>query len=62
MYADDLVLVGETIIQVQRKINMSEKFYRNYGMKVNLDKTKVMVFRNGGKTAKKQSFYYLGKN
>ena len=31
-------------------------------MKVNLDKTKVMVFRNGGKTAKKESFYYLGQN
>ena len=30
-------------------------------MKVNLDKTKVMVFRNGGKAAKKESFYYLGE-
>ena len=31
-------------------------------MKVNLDKTKVMVFRNGGIRAKKESFYYLGEN
>ena len=61
MYADDIVLVGETIIQLQRKINILEKFCRKYGMKVNLDKTKVMVFRNGGKTAKKESFYYLGE-
>ena len=30
-------------------------------MKVNLDKTKVMLFRNGGKTAERESFYYLGK-
>ena len=30
-------------------------------MKVNLDKTKVMVFSKGGKTAKRESFYYLGK-
>ena len=28
-------------------------------MKVNGDKAKVMVFRNGGKTAKNKSFYYL---
>ena len=61
MYADDIVLVGETIIQLQRKINILEQFCRKYGMKVNLDKTKVMVFRNGGITAKKESFYYLGK-
>ena len=56
MYAGDIVLVGETIIQLQRKINISEKFCRKYGMKVNLDKTKVMVFRNGVKPQKKESF------
>ena len=37
MYADDMVLVGETIIQLQRKINILEKFGRKYGMKVNID-------------------------
>ena len=41
IYADDIVL-GETIIQLQRKTNISEKFCRKYGVKVNLDKTKVM--------------------
>ena len=28
MYADDIVLVGETIIQLQRKINNLEQFCR----------------------------------
>ena len=54
-YADDIVLVGETIIQLQRKINILEKFCSKYGMEVNVDKTKVMVFRNGGKTEKKRN-------
>ena len=40
MYADDIVLVGDTITQLQRKINILEKFFRKYGMKVNLNKTK----------------------
>ena len=62
MYADDIVLVGETIIQLQRKINIFKKFCRKYGMKVNLDETKVMVFRNGGKTAKRNHFITWGKN
>ena len=61
MHADDIVLVGETIIQLQRKINILQKLRRKYGMKVNLGKTKVTVFRNGDKTPKKESFYYLGK-
>ena len=61
MYADDIVLVGETIIQLQRKINILEQFCRKYGMKVNLDETKVMVFRNGGITAKRNHFTTCGK-
>ena len=56
MYAEDIVFVGETIIQLQRKINILEKFYRKHGMKVNLDKTKVIVFRNRGKTQKRNHF------
>ena len=55
MYGDDKVLIGKTIIQLQRKI-FQEKACKKYGMKVkvNLDKTKVMAFRNG-KTARKES-------
>ena len=61
MYADDIVLVGETVIQLQRKINILEQFCKKHGMKVNLDKTKVMISRNGGITAKKESFCYFWK-
>ena len=60
MYADGIVLVGESVIHIQRKINIVESFCRTYGMKVNLDETEVMPFRKGGKTAKKESFYYIG--
>ena len=61
MYADDIVLAGETIIQLQKKINALEKFCRKYGMEVKLDKTKVVFLRNGGKRTNKESFYYLGQ-
>ena len=53
MYADDIVLV---VIQHQRKINILEKLCRTYGMKDHFDKINVKVFRNGGKTAKKNHF------
>ena len=50
---DEIVLVGEAIIELQRKINMLRRLYRRYDMQVNLEKSKPMPFRKGGKTAKK---------
>ena len=54
MYADDIVLVGDTVPELQRKINIPEIFCEKWGMEVNLKKTKVVVFRKGGKTSKSQ--------
>ena len=62
MYADDIVLVGDTILELQRKINMLEIFWEKWGMEVNLKKTKVVVFRNGGKTSKSERFFYRNRS
>ena len=48
MYADDIVLLGDTVLELQRKIRVLEEFCEKWGMEVNLTKTKVVVFRNGG--------------
>ena len=52
LYADDIVLVADTVLELQRKIRVLEKFCDKWGMEVNLTKTQVIVFRNGGKTSK----------
>ena len=46
--------------QLQKKINMLEKFCDKWGMEVNLTKTQVIVFRirNGGNTSKSEKFTY----
>ena len=54
MYADDIVLVGDTVLELQRKINILEIFCEKWIMEVNLKKTKVLVFRNGGKTSESE--------
>ena len=56
MYADDIVLFGDTVLELQKKINILEKFCHMWGMEVNLTKTQVIVFRNGGKTSKSKRF------
>ena len=58
MYADDIVLLGDTVLELQRKISMLENFCDKWGMEVNLTKTQVIVFRNDGKTSKSERFTY----
>ena len=61
MYADDVLILGDTVLELQRKIKVLELFCRKWGMRVNHSKTKVVVFRKGGKLASKEKFYYCGQ-
>ena len=56
MYVDNIVLY--TVLELQKKINVLEKFCDKWSMEVNLTKTQVIVFRNGGKTSKSERFRY----
>ena len=38
-----------------------EEFCEKWGMEVNLTKTKVIVFRNGGVMPKSEKFFYTGE-
>ena len=48
MYADDLVILSDTVFEMQAKIDLLYDFCSKWGLAINLNKTKVMVFRNGG--------------
>ena len=43
LYADDLVLMSETIVGLRYKFLKWKKAFESKGLKVNLGKTKVMV-------------------
>ena len=55
-------MVGDTVLELQRKINILEIFCEKWGMEVNLKKTKVVVFRKGGKTSKSERFFYRNRS
>ena len=61
MYADDVVILGDTVLELQRKIKVLELFCTKWGMRVNISKTKVVAFRKGGKLGSKEKFYYYGQ-
>ena len=61
MYVDDIALIADTSVELQRKLKALESFCQKWGMEVNLAKTKIIVFRNGGKLSSKENFLYNGK-
>ena len=56
LHVDDIVLVVDAVLELQRKERALEKFCNKWGMEVNLKKTQVIALRNGGKTLVTSSF------
>ena len=49
LFADDMVILGSSVDDLQNSINLLEKYCNRWGLQVNTDKTKVMVLRKTGK-------------
>ena len=58
MYADDMIQCSDMIGRLQKQIDILSKYCNISGMKVNLNKTKVMVFRRGGIVKQNEVIYY----
>ena len=61
MYADDLVLFSKIVNGLQQMLDCLFEYSQKCGMEVNIEKSKVMVFRNGGKISNADKLYYDGK-
>ena len=51
LFADDIVLLADTVIGLQNQIDNLHVASGRLGLQVNLQKTKVMIFRKGGHIA-----------
>ncbi|UYV85012.1 hypothetical protein LAZ67_X004251 [Cordylochernes scorpioides] len=61
MYADDIAIIGESRINLQKKNNILKEYLGENYMTLNESKSKVMVFRNGGKPSIEDRWYWNGK-
>ncbi|UYV63537.1 hypothetical protein LAZ67_2004572 [Cordylochernes scorpioides] len=61
MYADDIAIIGESRVNLQKKINILKEYLGVNEMTLNESKSKVMVFRNGGKPSREDRWYWNGK-
>lgn len=61
MYADDIVIVSPSRTGLQLMINQLEEYCDNWNLKVNLTKSKIMVFRKGGKLSQNDRWSFKGQ-
>lgn len=61
LYADDIVLFGETDADLQNALNILEDYCSRWKLTVNTQKTKIMVFRKGGRLSSNFKFTYQDK-
>ena len=60
LFADDLALFSQSVIGLQKMINCLSEYCETFNMKINVDKTKIMVFRKGGRPSKKEVWHLDG--
>ena len=58
LFADDLTLLASTVIGLQNQLNALSIAAKRLGLTVNLDKSKVTVFRKGGYLAAKERWFW----
>ena len=59
-YADDLVVLSERREDIQHALDVLGEWCRLNRLEVNLQKTKIMKFRKGGRVSQLDKFYYQG--
>lgn len=57
MYADDIVIFSSSPVGLQNKLNLLEKCCADWGMKVNIKKTKIIIFNKAGRLIKKRFLF-----
>lgn len=61
-FADDIVMFAKTPDVLQLMLNRLESYCSNWGLTVNLDKSKAMIFKKGGgRHANNEKWWYKGQ-
>ena len=60
LYADDLVLLADSAIELQRQLNWLQEYCDLWNLKVSQEKSKIMVFRNGGRLRSYEKWFLNG--
>ena len=62
MYADDMVIFAESVEELQAMLNTLYSYTTKWNLTVNVEKTKIVIFRNGGKIRSDEKWFLNGEN
>ena len=60
LYADDIVLFAKTAEELQKSLDILEEYCDRWKLTVNKSKTKIVIFRKGGRLPANLQFNYKG--
>ena len=60
LFADDAVIFSETREGLQNHLNNLESYCQKWNLTVNVNKTKIVVFRKGGNLGQNDKWFYGG--
>ena len=60
LYADDIVLFGNTPEELQKSLDILEEYCDRWRLTVNTSKTKILIFRKGSRLSGNLQFKYKG--
>eukprot|EP00745_Piridium_sociabile_P014995 TRINITY_DN220_c0_g1_i2.p1 TRINITY_DN220_c0_g1~~TRINITY_DN220_c0_g1_i2.p1 ORF type:complete len:782 (+),score=58.82 TRINITY_DN220_c0_g1_i2:69-2414(+) len=61
LFADDIILLSISVVGLQRQLNSLYTAASRLELKVNMDKTNIVVFRKGGYLARSEKWTYGGE-
>ena len=61
LFADDIALISQSVSGLQKQLDLLKSSCDKLLLHVNEDKTKVMIFRNGGIISRQEKWTYGGK-
>ena len=62
LFADDVALIADSIGGLQNQLNILHEVAIKLDLEVNLNKSNIVVFRNGGHLAKTEKWLFNGEN
>ena len=60
LFADDIASISDTIVGLQRQLNLLREYCVQSKLVVNIVKTKIVVFKKGGTLSRHEKWYYDG--
>ena len=58
LFADDMAILGSSPDDLQNSLNLLNTYCNTWGLEVNVQKTKIMVFRNRGPVLRNEKWSY----